>query len=38
MKMQNDNLNEEEVYLCFINLIGEENDGYYRYEFILLIN
>lgn len=34
MKMQNDNLNEEEVYLCFINLIGEENDGYYRYEFI----
>lgn len=32
--MQNDNLNEEEVYLCFINLIGEENDGYYRYEFI----
>lgn len=34
MKMQNDNLNEEKVYLCFINLIGEENDGYYRYEFI----
>lgn len=34
MKMQNDKLNEEEVYLCFINLIGEENDGYYRYEFI----
>lgn len=30
--------NEEElvddVRLCFINLIGEENDGYYRYEFI----
>ena len=23
-----------EVYLCFIRLIGEENDGYYRYEFI----
>jgi hypothetical protein len=26
--------NSEEVYLCFINLIGEEVDGYYRYEFI----
>ena len=25
----NDNL-----YLCFINLIGEESDGEYRYEFI----
>ena len=24
----------EEVRLCFIRLIGEENDGYYRYEFI----
>lgn len=24
----------EELYLCFIRLIGEENDGYYRYEFI----
>jgi hypothetical protein len=24
----------ETVYLCFIRLIGEENDGYYRYEFI----
>jgi hypothetical protein len=24
----------EEQYLCFIRLIGEENDGYYRYEFI----
>ena len=24
----------EKVYLCFIRLIGEENDGYYRYEFI----
>lgn len=34
--MQNDNL--EEVYLCFINLIGLENDGYYRYEFIFTSN
>ena len=25
---------EEVVNLCFIRLIGEENDGYYRYEFI----
>ena len=25
---------EEESYLCFIRLVGEENDGYYRYEFI----
>lgn len=24
----------DEVFLCFIRLIGEENDGYYRYEFI----
>lgn len=24
----------EKLYLCFIRLIGEENDGYYRYEFI----
>lgn len=24
----------EKIYLCFIRLIGEENDGYYRYEFI----
>lgn len=30
-EIQNDN---EEAKLCFINLIGEENDGYYRYEFI----
>lgn len=28
----------DEVYLCFINLIGEENDGYYRYEFIFTDN
>ena len=25
---------EDKIYLCFIRLIGEENDGYYRYEFI----
>lgn len=31
------NINDEIIenpYLCFIKLIGEENDGYYRYEFI----
>ena len=25
---------DKKVYLGFIKLIGEENDGYYRYEFI----
>lgn len=29
---------EEKIYLCFIRLIGEENDGYYRYEFIFTNN
>ena len=29
---------KEEVYLCFIRLIGEENDGVYRYEFIFTDN
>lgn len=24
----------KDVYLCFIRCIGEENDGFYRYEFI----
>ena len=28
----------DEVKLCFIRLIGEENDGYYRYEFIFTDN
>lgn len=27
-------MEEDEVKLCFIRLIGEENDGYYRYEFV----
>lgn len=27
-----------EVRLCFIRLVGEENDGYYRYEFIFTDN
>ena len=27
-----------DVYLCFVRLIGEENDGYYRYEFIFTDN
>ena len=29
---------EEVVKLCFIRLIGEENDGFYRYEFIFTDN
>ena len=29
---------EEEVKLGFIRLIGEETDGYYRYEFIFTDN
>lgn len=32
------NENKEETRLCFIRLIGEENDGYYRYEFIFTDN
>ncbi len=28
----------KEVFLCFVRLIGEENDGYYRYEFIFTDN
>lgn len=28
----------DELQLCFIRLIGEENDGYYRYEFIFTDN
>ena len=31
-------MDDETVYLCFIRLIGEENDGYYRYEFIFTDN
>ena len=29
---------KDEVYLCFIRYIGEENDGFYRYEFIFTDN
>lgn len=29
---------DEQINLCFIRLIGEENDGYYRYEFIFTDN
>ena len=29
---------EEKINLCFIRLIGEANDGYYRYEFIFTNN
>lgn len=32
------NEEEEKVFLCFIRLIGEETDGYYRYEFIFTDN
>jgi len=28
----------KDVHLCFIRLIGEENDGVYRYEFIFTDN
>jgi hypothetical protein len=28
----------KDVFLCFVRLIGEENDGYYRYEFIFTDN
>lgn len=28
----------KEVRLCFVRLVGEENDGYYRYEFIFTDN
>ena len=28
----------KEVFLLFVRLIGEENDGYYRYEFIFTDN
>lgn len=34
--MENKELNE--VYLGFVRLIGEENDGYFRYEFIFTDN
>lgn len=34
--MNEENLNE--IYLGFVRLIGEENDGYYRYEFIFTDN
>ena len=29
---------DEQLNLCFIRLIGEETDGYYRYEFIFTNN
>lgn len=31
--MEEEMINET-LNLCFIRLVGEENDGYYRYEFI----
>ena len=30
--------NLKDVFLLFVRLIGEENDGYYRYEFIFTDN
>ena len=37
--MENELINEvENVFLCFIKLIGKESDGYYRYEFIFTDN
>ena len=39
MNDENEIFKDDEVsYLCFIRLIGEENDGYYRYEFIFTNN
>ena len=32
--MEEENIDNETLNLCFIRLIGAENDGYYRYEFI----
>jgi hypothetical protein len=29
---------DKKVYLCFINLVGKEEDGKYRYEFIFTDN
>jgi len=37
-KQQNNEEELDNVFLCFVNLIGEENDGYYRYEFIFTDN
>ena len=37
-KQQNNEEELDDVFLCFVNLIGEENDGYYRYEFIFTDN
>lgn len=39
----NEDLNFEEdgenkLYLCFVNLVGQEEDGNYRYEFIFTDN
>jgi len=36
--LEANNEDEEEVRLGFIRLIGEESDGYYRYEFIFTDN
>ena len=35
----NEDLTENKpVYLCFVNLVGQEEDGNYRYEFIFTDN
>lgn len=40
MNEEKEMLEDEEITpkLCFIRLIGEESDGYYRYEFIFTDN
>lgn len=34
MDLEEENIDDEVLNLGFINLVGEENDGYYRYQFI----
>ena len=35
----NENTNiDKELFLCFVNLVGKEEDGKYRYEFIFTDN
>jgi hypothetical protein len=33
-----DETEEKNLYLCFVNLVGQEEDGNYRYEFIFTDN
>ena len=36
--MNEDLAENKPVYLCFVNLVGQEEDGNYRYEFIFTDN